>query len=62
MGCLLRHLPCRDWLARKHGVLTWQQRLRIAHEMALGLEYSHSPDDLAVVHMDIKPSNVLLDR
>ncbi|XP_061351751.1 probable LRR receptor-like serine/threonine-protein kinase At3g47570, partial [Gastrolobium bilobum] len=37
------------------------QRLNIALDVALALEYLHRDSEQAVIHCDIKPSNVLLD-
>ncbi len=43
------------------GGLPWQDRVRIAAEVAAGLAFLHSgPSPL--IHMDIKPANILLTR
>ncbi|KDP42003.1 hypothetical protein JCGZ_27021 [Jatropha curcas] len=45
-----------------HGsALTWQLRLKIAVDIARGLEYLHEHCNPPVVHRDIKSSNILLD-
>ncbi|CAM8914843.1 unnamed protein product [Rhodiola kirilowii] len=41
-------------------VLDWMQRVRIAIEAARGLEYLHEKVQPAVIHRDIRSSNVLL--
>ncbi|KAL0354869.1 UNVERIFIED_CONTAM: putative receptor-like protein kinase [Sesamum radiatum] len=41
--------------------LTLMQRLNIAIDVASAVEYLHNGTDLAVVHGDLKPSNILLD-
>ncbi|KAL0441702.1 UNVERIFIED_CONTAM: putative LRR receptor-like serine/threonine-protein kinase [Sesamum radiatum] len=41
--------------------LTLMQRLNIAIDVASALEYLHNGTDSAVVHGDLKPSNILLD-
>lgn len=40
--------------------LTWRQRLRIAAEVAEGIVYLHMFPEGAVVHRDVKPTNILL--
>ncbi|KAL0354864.1 UNVERIFIED_CONTAM: putative LRR receptor-like serine/threonine-protein kinase [Sesamum radiatum] len=41
--------------------LTLMQRLNIAIDVASAVEYLHNGTDAAVVHGDLKPSNILLD-
>ncbi|KAK9691133.1 hypothetical protein RND81_09G177900 [Saponaria officinalis] len=41
--------------------LDFRQRLDIAVEVALALEYLHHYSSVSIVHCDLKPSNVLLD-
>ncbi|KAG0227535.1 hypothetical protein BGW42_002894, partial [Actinomortierella wolfii] len=41
------------------GLLDWQDKTRLAHEIARGLEYIHQED---VLHRDLKSANVLLTR
>lgn len=47
--------------------LTWKQRVEILAGVARGIEYLHTADDRSsrkkeVLHRDVKPANVLLDR
>ncbi|KAK2972562.1 hypothetical protein RJ640_022413 [Escallonia rubra] len=42
-------------------ILTLIQRLNIAMDIALALEYLHCGNELPIVHGGLKPSNVLLD-
>ncbi|KAF7012765.1 hypothetical protein CFC21_026924 [Triticum aestivum] len=42
--------------------LDWHRRYNILHGIASGLEYLHNNCEKAVMHRDIKPGNVMLDR
>lgn len=42
--------------------LSWQQRFRIASEIATGLLFLHQSKPEPLVHRDLKPGNILLDR
>ncbi|GAB4843291.1 hypothetical protein Ancab_013256 [Ancistrocladus abbreviatus] len=51
-----------SWLHEgNRGKLNWKMRLRIAIDVANGLQYIHEHTRPQVVHKDIKSSNVLLD-
>ncbi|OVA15765.1 Protein kinase domain [Macleaya cordata] len=43
-------------------VLSWQLRFRIAAEIATGLLFLHQTKPEPLVHRDLKPGNILLDR
>ncbi|XP_037427286.1 putative receptor protein kinase ZmPK1 [Triticum dicoccoides] len=45
-----------------HEVLGWSQRFRIAVGVARGLAYLHSECLEWIIHCDMKPENILLDR
>ncbi|RWR92188.1 putative LRR receptor-like serine/threonine-protein kinase [Cinnamomum micranthum f. kanehirae] len=48
--------------ALHHGELTWPRRVQIAVDIAEGLAYLHEFPDGAVVHRDVKPTNILLNE
>ncbi|XP_058763313.1 putative receptor-like protein kinase At3g47110 [Vicia villosa] len=53
-----------DWLHPKNQTktLSFVKRLNIAIDVACALEYLHHSCETPIVHCDIKPSNVLLDK
>ncbi|KAL5542098.1 hypothetical protein UlMin_009808 [Ulmus minor] len=50
-----------SWLHENEAKLNWKTRLRIAIDVANGLQYIHQHTRPQVVHKDIKSSNILLD-
>ncbi|RWW78421.1 hypothetical protein BHE74_00013367 [Ensete ventricosum] len=46
--------------ALSSGELTWWRRVRVAVDVAQGLAYLHGLPEGAVIHRDVKPTNVLL--
>ncbi|RIB24269.1 kinase-like domain-containing protein [Gigaspora rosea] len=47
----------RDYLARKFSTLQWEDKFRIAREIAKGLEFIHANK---IVHKDLHPKNILV--
>ncbi|XP_074297676.1 U-box domain-containing protein 52-like [Silene latifolia] len=57
-GSLDDRLFCRG----KTPPLCWQVRFRVAAEVATGLHFLHQTKPEPLVHRDLKPGNILLDR
>ncbi|WMV51858.1 hypothetical protein MTR67_045243 [Solanum verrucosum] len=57
-GTLYEHIHDQ----RGAGWLTWQNRLRIAVEIATTLAYLHSFASMPIIHRDVKSANILLDN
>ncbi|XP_019152621.1 PREDICTED: calmodulin-binding receptor-like cytoplasmic kinase 2 [Ipomoea nil] len=64
---LLEYIPNKSLFDRMHtvhgqasGALSWTNRLNIAVDIALALDYLHSVADPPVIHRDVKSSNILL--
>ena len=45
----------------KRPFLDWERRFKIIRGISRGLLYLHEDSPLTVIHLDIKPSNILLD-
>ncbi|KAL3684455.1 hypothetical protein R1sor_002477 [Riccia sorocarpa] len=50
------------WGKDRFTTLTWQQRLNISVGIAKGLSYLHEELQPKIIHRDIKPQNILLDK
>ncbi|CAH8282408.1 unnamed protein product [Eruca vesicaria subsp. sativa] len=67
LALIYEYMPNGDLkqhLSGKRGgfVLSWENRLRIVLDTALGLEYLHTGCTPPIVHRDIKSTNILLDQ
>ncbi|KAL8208563.1 hypothetical protein R6Q57_007975 [Mikania cordata] len=60
MGCLHEMLHGRKDGDEGGVVLNWNQRVKIAHGAARGLEYLHEKAQPPIVHCDVRSSNVLV--
>ncbi|KAJ9129100.1 hypothetical protein P3X46_034127 [Hevea brasiliensis] len=52
----------RSKLHEEGEILDWQKRMKIAIGSARGLEYLHEYCKPRIIHLDIKPDNILLDN
>ncbi|KAL2538631.1 Leucine-rich repeat protein kinase family protein [Forsythia ovata] len=62
---ILEYMPngsLEKWLYSHNYFLDMLKRLNIAIDVALALEYLHHGHTFPIVHCDLKPSNVLLDK
>ncbi|CAI0443949.1 unnamed protein product [Linum tenue] len=50
-----------EWLHQRRAELSLLQRLNIAIDVGIALDYLHNESGVPVVHCDLKPSNILLD-
>ncbi|KAJ4713437.1 Receptor-like kinase [Melia azedarach] len=60
-GSLEKFIYNRDTLEVNHQ-LGWEKLYQIAIEIARGLEYLHRGCNTRILHLDIKPHNILLDE
>ncbi|XP_073059641.1 uncharacterized protein [Primulina eburnea] len=62
---VLEYMPngsLEKWLYSSNNSLDLLQRLNIAIDVALALEYLHHGILLPIIHCDLKPSNILIDK
>ncbi|KAL3825136.1 hypothetical protein ACJIZ3_021165 [Penstemon smallii] len=46
---------------RRSGCLSWDMRCRVAHDVAKALSYLHHDCRSCILHLDVKPENILID-
>jgi hypothetical protein len=54
--------PRRETQNRRGGCLSWESRYRVAIDVAKALSYLHHDCRSRVLHLDVKPENILLDE
>lgn len=54
--------PRRESQKRRGGCLPWESRYRIAIDVAKALSYLHHDCRSRILHLDVKPENILLDE
>ncbi|GFP81796.1 probable receptor-like protein kinase at5g20050 [Phtheirospermum japonicum] len=47
---------------RRSGCLSWDNRCRVAYDVARALSYLHHDCRSCVLHLDVKPENILIDE
>ncbi|KAK1360239.1 putative BRASSINOSTEROID INSENSITIVE 1-associated receptor kinase 1 [Heracleum sosnowskyi] len=66
MGIIYEYMANRSLdkhlLGKNDGALSWKTRLQIAVDAAQGLEYLHHGCKPAIIHRDVKTSNILLNE
>ncbi|KAH7520726.1 hypothetical protein FEM48_Zijuj08G0175900 [Ziziphus jujuba var. spinosa] len=55
-------LDTRGYISGNGSALPWKTRLRIAKDVASALTYLHTTFSTPIVHRDVTPSNVFLDK
>ncbi|KAG0605385.1 hypothetical protein M758_9G054700 [Ceratodon purpureus] len=50
------------WLFRDSILLAWPVRYQVAVDVAQGLSYLHRDCSHSIIHLDVKPQNILLDN
>ncbi|XP_058004918.1 proline-rich receptor-like protein kinase PERK2 isoform X6 [Hevea brasiliensis] len=61
---VFEYFPNKSLRSKLHGreILDWQKRMKIAIGSARGLRYLHEECEPRIIHLDIKPDNILLDN
>ncbi|XP_020231618.1 probable receptor-like protein kinase At5g20050 [Cajanus cajan] len=62
LDCWIFPLRENNSHARKGGCLPWNLRYKVAIDVAKGLSYLHHDCRRRVLHLDVKPENILLDE
>jgi serine/threonine protein kinase len=61
-GSLDRWLFRRPYDNNPLPFLDWRKRYKIIHDMARGLAFLHDKSKDRILHLDVKPQNILLDE
>ncbi|KAL8106289.1 hypothetical protein AgCh_029906 [Apium graveolens] len=61
-GSLEKYIFREDEIKEEIVSLTWEKMFEISYKVASGIDYLHRGCDMQILHFDIKPHNILLDK
>ncbi|WOG89804.1 hypothetical protein DCAR_0209043 [Daucus carota subsp. sativus] len=61
-GSLEKYLFCKEGTEEEMVSLSWETKYEISYKVATGIDYLHRGCDMQILHFDIKPHNILLDK
>ncbi|XP_074325887.1 LEAF RUST 10 DISEASE-RESISTANCE LOCUS RECEPTOR-LIKE PROTEIN KINASE-like 2.8 isoform X1 [Apium graveolens] len=61
-GSLEKYIFCKEETEGEAVTLSWEKIYDISYKVATGIDYLHRGCDMQILHFDIKPHNILLDK
>ncbi|KAL1802188.1 hypothetical protein ACET3Z_030835 [Daucus carota] len=61
-GSLEKYIFCTEGTEEEIVPLSWEKMYVISYKVASGIDYLHRGCDIQILHFDIKPHNILLDK